>query len=192
MKQARLTAALLLLPLAACVVPSPVALPSSPHSADPAGSGAPPTAPVTYRPALCDAARPASHDPFPYNRDAARRDGMLQFSPGPRPDYSVGGTASFENLDAGTLAILIEDRYIDPDGAQNLSPEAWDIFQFLCGHPDVRAAGYTVAVDREDYRVSIEAVYAEEITSELRADAESFCAKADEVEVDEHLECFWD
>jgi hypothetical protein len=187
----RLSAALLLLPLAACVVPSPVALPE-PRTAAPAVTATPaPTGIQGVRPPMCDQPRPTDRDPFPYNRDAEKRDAYLQFYPDPKPSY-LGGAASFDNLDASTLAALIDDRYADPADAQNLAPDIWNIFAFMCAHPAVRAAGYAVSRDRPDYRVSLEAVYAEEITPELRADAEDFCTDADGLELDDHLECFWD
>jgi hypothetical protein len=52
--------------------------------------------------------------------------------------------------------------------------------------------GYAVSPDREDYRVSLESVYATEIDDALRSDALDFCVDADAVETGDHLECFWD
>jgi hypothetical protein len=191
-KRVSLSAALLLVPLAACVVPSPVALPERPVtaptvSAEPSAGGGV----LGLRPPMCDEQRPKDRDPFPYNKDARTRDAFLQFYPDAKPKYD-GGTASFDNLDASTLAALIDDRYADPADAQNQAPDIWNIFEFMCAHPEVRAAGYAVSRKRPDYRVSIEAIYAEEITPALREDAEEFCADADGLELADHLECFWD
>jgi hypothetical protein len=138
-------------------------------------------------PALCRASQPARLEPFPFNRDAAGRDRMVRAV----PNY-VGGIAYFRDLDARTLASLIESRFIDPYDQQNLAPTTWQMFQFLCQHPRVRAMGYVVSLEREDYRMSITTVYSTGIDSALRADAEKFCVDADEVVVDGELECFWD
>jgi hypothetical protein len=160
-----------------------VALSSSPTTAGAAWSS-------MGRPTLCDSRKPESRDPFPFNRDAARRDGMLHFYLG--DEYS-GGTRYFNGLDSTGLAALIKARFIDPDGRQNAAPTAWgEIFQFLCSHPQVRTMGYVVSVDRPDYRTSLETVYSEHIDAALRSDAEKFCVDAEAVVTDDHLECFWD
>src|SRR4051812_44380169 len=53
------------------------------------------------RPALCDAERPATRDPFPFNPDAARRDRLLPFLDllG-NGEAFTGGTGFFGPLDA--------------------------------------------------------------------------------------------
>jgi hypothetical protein len=53
-------------------------------------------------------------------------------------------------------------------------PKSREIFRFRCAHPNVRAAGYVVSVERADYRASIEAIYASEIDADLRTDARTF------------------
>jgi len=149
--------------------------------------------PTVAEPALCESPEPARRDPFPFNRDAARRDRMLHFyDTGAGVGRYSGGTAHFTDLDSTGLAALIEARFIDPYDQQNAAPTVWKIFQFLCRHPQVRAMGYVVSIDRPDYRTSLEAVYANEVDSDLRADAEKFCVDADEVAIDDRLECFWD
>lgn len=145
--------------------------------------------PVVARPALCDGREPAPRDPFPFNRDVARRDGVLHFYLG---EKYVGGSKFFDNVDSATLAALIETKFIDPYDRQNAAPTAWEIFQFLCRHPEARAMGYVISVDRPDYRTSLETVYADQIDAGLRADASKFCRDADAVALDDHLECFWD
>jgi hypothetical protein len=151
------------------------------------GSGA------AIRPDLCDADRPAARDPFPFNRDAARRDSLLPFLDllGNGETFT-GGAGFFGPLDAAGLATLFDERWLDPDDRQNAAPSAWDIFQFVCDHPGTHAQGYAVSPDREDYRVSLETVWAPEIDDALRADAVEFCVDADAVETSDHLECFWD
>jgi hypothetical protein len=163
-----------------------------------AGSGpasAPAATSAAARPALCDGRKPAPRDPFPFNRDATRRDGMLHFYDAggdPGGERYVGGTAFFDSLDSATLAALIEARFIDPYDRQNAAPTAWEILGFLCRHPQVRAMGYVTSIERPDYRTSLETVYAGEIDAELRADALKFCVDAEGLATDDHLECFWD
>ncbi|UQU61330.1 hypothetical protein COUCH_19910 [Couchioplanes caeruleus] len=158
----------------------------------PAASSAGPAPAPAVRPALCDGRKPAPRDPFPYNRDAARRDAMLHFYDLGGGERYVGGAAHFDSLDAAGLAALIQARYIDPYEQQNAAPPVWDIFRFLCRHPQVRAMGYVISIDRPDYRASLETVYAQEIDPQLREEALTFCADADAVETGDHLECFWD
>ncbi|MEU4164068.1 hypothetical protein [Actinoplanes sp. NPDC026670] len=148
---------------------------------------------AVVRPALCDADRPAARDAFPFNRDAARRDSMLPFLDllGNGETFT-GGAGFFGPLDAAGLATLFDERWLDPDDRQNAAPSAWDIFQFVCDHPGTHAQGYAISLDREDYRVSLETVWAPEIDDVLRADAVEFCVDADAVETSDHLECFWD
>lgn len=144
-------------------------------------------------PKLCGATRPAQRDPFPYNRDAARRDRIVDAgrTAGESRGYD-GGHASFEGLDAAGLATLIEANFIDPHERHNGAPSSWDILQFLCRHAEVRANGYVIGLDRPDYRTSIDDISAWTVTPALRAEAEEFCVDAEESTFEEHLECFWD
>jgi hypothetical protein len=130
--------------------------------------------------------------PFRFNKDAARRDGMLHFYLASDGQRYVGGAAHFDNLDSAGLAALIKAGFIDPYDRQNAAPTAWEFFQFLCRHPRVRAMGYVISLDRPDYRTSLESVYADKIDATLHADAVKFCVDADEATLDGHIECFWD
>ncbi|GLW31135.1 hypothetical protein Areg01_40750 [Actinoplanes regularis] len=156
-------------------------------------TGMPVSTGVPVRPALCDAERPATRDPFPFNRDAARRDRLLPFLDllGNGETFT-GGAGFFGPVDAAGLAVLLDGKWLDPDDRQNAAPSAWEIFQFVCDHPGTHAQGYAISPDREDYRVSLETVWAPEIDNALRADALEFCADADALETSDHLECFWD
>ncbi|MBW6433740.1 hypothetical protein KZ829_08285 [Actinoplanes hulinensis] len=158
-----------------------------------ATTGTPVNTSVPARPALCDAERPATLDPFPYNRDAARRDRLLPFLDllGNGETFT-GGAGFFGPLDAAGLAALLDGKWLDPDDRQNAAPPAWDIFQFVCDHPGTHAQGYAISPDREDYRISLETIWAPQIDDALRADALEFCADADAIETSDQLECFWD
>jgi hypothetical protein len=162
--------------------------PSSSPAADASVSSAPTEA---DNPPLCEAPRPAELVPFPFNKAATRRDLLVGAGGDPdRPGYT-GGTASFYDVDAEILATLIEEKFIDPYERQNEAPAVWNIFRFLCTHPNVRAAGYVVSIDRPDYRTSIDDIYAPQIDAALRADAQQFCVDA-EATFEGQLECFWD
>ncbi|TNH28330.1 hypothetical protein FHG89_15300 [Micromonospora orduensis] len=180
---------MILLPLLASATGCAAADPAVAPRADtaPSAAGATPSAPAE-RPRLCGAPPPAEADEFRFNRDAARRDPLV----GVTPAGYTGGIASFDDLDVGELAELLELRFVDPYDRQNAAPTVWEIFRFLCAHPDVRAAGYVVSLDREDYRTSIESIYAGRIDAALSADATAFCATAEAITVENHLECFWD
>ncbi|MFD1374096.1 hypothetical protein [Actinoplanes sichuanensis] len=160
-------------------------------AADPAGTTVHTSAPA--RPALCDAERPVARDPFPYNRDAAARDRLLPFLDllGNGETFT-GGAGFFGPMDAAGLAELLDGEWLDPDDRQNLAPSAWDIFQFVCDHPGTHAQGYAISPDREDYRISLETIWAPEIDDALRADALAFCVGTEALETTDELECFWD
>lgn len=190
-------AAVLLLAVSGCGAPDAAQdKPSSlAMSATPAAPGASvtstPASVAAESPTLCGAPRPAQLGPFPFSKDAARRDSLVGVGLSPDGSRYLGDIAWFDELDAQGLAALIEGRFIDPYDRQNASPTVWQIFRFLCGHPQVRAAGYVVSLDRPDYRTSIETIYAANIDAALRADAQTFCVDAETV-FEEHLECFWD
>ncbi|SNS76341.1 hypothetical protein SAMN05421812_101695 [Asanoa hainanensis] len=176
--------------LAGCAGPGDPRPPVQAQVPDPTAAAAPPAAtPTVALPTLCGSPEPAPRDPFPYNRDAGRRDSMLHIS---GSAAYTGGIAYFEDLDVTGLAALFEARFVDPFDQQNAAPTAWQILQFLCDHPQVRTAGYAVSGDRDDYRTSLETVYAVAIDANLRAAAETFCVDADAVETGDHLECYWD
>jgi hypothetical protein len=143
------------------------------------------------KPALCDAPQPARLQPFPFNKDAARRDAMVGAGRGGgRADY-VGGVASFDDLDAAELAWLLNEKFIDPDDAQNAAPSVWLIFRFLCEHPTVRASGYVVSLERLDYRTAIDDIYAPVGDPVVQTELRAFCVGAT-MTFNERLECFWD
>lgn len=169
--------------------PSPA--PAATHSVAGIPPAAGPTSAAGTKPTLCEAPRPAQQSPFPFNKDAARRDSMIGAGRDTDRAGYAGGIAYFDDLDAAGLAWLLNEKFIDPHDYQNAAPSVWEIFRFLCAHPNVRAAGYVVSLEREDYRTSIETIYASEIDADLRTDARTFCVDA-ETTFEGHLECFWD
>jgi hypothetical protein len=139
-------------------------------------------------PASCGNSAPPAAEPFTYNTDVKARDAIL--TGGGPLDYEQN-EASFEDLDAGGLAELFDRRYMDPSFQFNSSPAMWDILQFLCRHPQVRAAGAAARRPDETFGMLIDDIYARHTTAEMRADAEKLCVDA-ETEYVASFECFWD
>lgn len=145
---------------------------------------------TTVEDSLCGKPIPAPLDPFPYNRDYEVRDELVDL------DISwgvgdIGGTMSIE-VDAAVVESLLKRGFLDPHGRQNLGASAWEIFQFMCDHPTSFAMGYVVSPDREDYRVTLDSIFAigDIDTDRLR----ELCKDADEAEVlpGEGGGCWWD
>ena len=106
----------------------------------------------------------------------------------------IGSPNTFDDVDAAELAVLIERRFIDPGGDTNGSPSMWEFHEFLCAHPEVRAIGFIAGSLPEDTEAiaSLETVYADTISDELRDDARAFCRTTELKTLRGHLECFWD
>ncbi len=128
-------------------------------------------------------------DSFVFNRDHARRDAILQ------PYRRTGGLHSvfdskadifvFHELPVSAVGQLLEERFMDPQDRQNAAPTAGEFFAFLKRHPQVKAHGYAVGIQREDYRVTIEGVsYRGPVSEALRREVENMFAAADECHVD--------
>jgi hypothetical protein len=158
------------------------------RSAGPAASVTSPavsTSMPSTRPELCSAARPETVAPFPFNRDTARRRQIIRLG------EVHGGSAGFGNATAADVAALLEEKFLDPAERQNESPDAWQIFQFLCRHDTVRAFGYAVTEDRSDYRVALDAIEGPIVDTSTLVDARKLCVDA-EADFTEGVDCFWD
>ena len=90
------------------------------------------------------------------NKDVRTRDELI-FGEYDREAYS-GGVRHFENLSLATLEKLVANNFIDLDDAQNVCPCVKAILGFMRTYPDYTAHGYTVSIEREDYRISLEGV----------------------------------
>ena len=53
---------------------------------------------------------------------------------------------------------MIEQDFIDLRDRQNSCPSVKEIFEFMQKYPSYTAHGYTIAIKRDDYRVSLEGV----------------------------------
>ena len=145
---------------------------------------------TTIADSLCGNPIPERLDPFPYNRDHEARDELVGLDVRWGVD-DVGGTISIE-VDAATVEDLLEAGFLDPYMSQNLGASAWEIFQFMCDHPASFAMGYVVSPDREDYRVTIDGIFA---NGPVDADRlRELCKDAEEAEVrpGEGGGCWWD
>lgn len=90
------------------------------------------------------------------NKDVAARDKMI-FGIYDKSKYS-GGVRHFENLSFATLKRLVKENFADPEEHHNDAPTIGEIADFMAKYSGYTVHGYTVDVDRSDYRVSLEGV----------------------------------
>ena len=94
---------------------------------------------------------------FDYNRDVVARDNVLFGEH--NPDDYHGGIRRFAEMDLEELRIMFAGRWIAPDEAQNFSPTAQQILEFMEEYPSYLTYGYAVSADRDDYRITLEGVF---------------------------------
>jgi hypothetical protein len=129
----------------------------------------------------------------PLNRNHARRDEIL----GTAHTRYAGGIKPFVGLDAPRLQQLLDERFLEPQARQNLSPTVVEFLRFLERWPWATAHGYAVSRRREDYRVSLEGLSCElstvppEKQAQLREEFHQFCRGADECIDEEGLLWSW-
>jgi hypothetical protein len=128
-----------------------------------------------------------------FNRDYPERDRML-FGHVIEWVEENGGVEHFRDLSVATLKELIARNFADPDERQNDSPSIGQFLQFLEKYPHVKAHGYAVSPNREDYRVSLEGVeYDGPVSAELYRDFRALSSSADDfVCTHERLYCWYD
>ena len=131
---------------------------------------------------------------FEYNKDWVKRDEII-FGIASQSGY-YGGVKHFGEMDYDTLKKLYELKYIDPDECQNDSPNTSDYMAFLEKYPAFTVHGYVVAIDRDDYRITIEgcdgsAYNSEDITIEMIKDFVEYFRYADDFNID-GLYCWYD
>ncbi len=100
----------------------------------------------------------------------------------------------FKAVSLDVLETLLEEGYLDPQSAQNVSPTVEQFLAFIRKHPKAKAHGYAVSPYREDFRISLEGLFVdhEDITAEMRRDFEELCGNADDYEDGCHLYSWWD
>jgi len=130
---------------------------------------------------------------FRYNKNVERRNEII----GMNTKEGIGGIVRFKNLSFDQVKQLMEEKFLNPDDQQNSAPTCGEFFSLISKHPQMRAHGYAVTPNREDYRVSIEGVeFRGLITEEIKDsiikyelnDADVF-----ELSIREgYLYCWWD
>lgn len=130
------------------------------------------------------------------NKDVIKRDEIISKYSSKFEDIYLGGIKRFSKLSLDGLKILIEEGYVDIDDRQNYSPTIDKLVElgkkFQQNDMKLLYSGYAVSVDRDDYRVSIDAIYGdfENITDlELKQEIENLSKTADEVSNDR---IWWD
>ena len=118
---------------------------------------------------------------FGLNKDVKQRDEIIFGKY--EPELYAGGTRRFDGLSLKKLRRLVELNFIDLEDNQNNSPTVREFIEFMEKYPDYTVMGYTVSIDRDDYRVSLDGiekrkvVYSEEEVddfSSLFGDADEF------------------
>ena len=92
---------------------------------------------------------------FEYNKDQKGRDKLFGIQE-PKGDY-----ISYRELNVGTLQILLDEKFANPDETQNEAPSVQECYDFMRKYPEFTAHGYLIGKERDDYRVSIEGVEGE-------------------------------
>ena len=106
--------------------------------------------------------------------------------------YSGGGIRYFWNLTLAQLTELIELEFCDPTGSQNDSPTAELFCKFMKKFPFLRAHGYVVHRDRDDYRMTIEGLrFKGKVSREQVAAFRKFCTGADDLSTDNNILYSW-
>lgn len=131
--------------------------------------------------------------PIELNRDFRRRDQLLGLTV-EWGKNDIGGMMPFDRASLSTVMQLYNERFLDPSDRQNLAPSAGQLLVFMCRYPAALASGYVIGPDRDDYRVTIDAIDIPSwaVTSGLKADLGVLCRDADEVHTFGDLYCWWD
>jgi hypothetical protein len=124
------------------------------------------------------------------NQDQAMRDSIIGIK---NPEY-FGGCEHYSGLTLEQLDKLIDNRFIDLSDRQNDSPTAQEFYEFIKDHPEVKAHGYVISKDRNDYRVSIEGLEFDGVVSKTTmSDFVKLCRHADEFTCEQNkLRSWWD
>ncbi len=93
------------------------------------------------------------------NKDIKTRDEMIFGNYIPeRYGYGGGCTRSFRHMTPETARRLVEDDFMEKDEAQNYGPTVEKMLEFADQFPGVTFKGYTVSDQRDDYRVTLDAI----------------------------------
>ena len=111
-----------------------------------------------------------------------------------RGEGDIGGIMYFEQLDAETLDVLLQEDFIASDMGHNAAPSAAEFLGFLQEFPHAGAGGYAVSPLRADYAVLLMSIqidkrYMDPSTMEA---LQQFCQYADEKYTTPEGYCWWD
>lgn len=129
---------------------------------------------------------------FTFNKDQEMRDRII--APYYDADKSFGGTRHYINMPLEILEKLVALKFAEPEETQNDSPSIAEFIEYMKEHPYARAHGYTVGLDRSDYRVSVEGLMQEEHTDrDEEIEFLKFNRSADELDTDPSgFRSWWD
>lgn len=132
---------------------------------------------------------------YDLNTDAKLRDEII-FGKYNEDNYSnLGEIKHFSKLSLDKLKKLIELNFILLDECQNDSPTTEEILNFMKNYPEYYAHGYTVGLQREDYRITLEGVAKDSDfdTDSEKADFLQLFRFADELAYDgQSVYCWYD
>jgi hypothetical protein len=121
---------------------------------------------------------------FQFNKDQKKRDKILGIS-------GTGDYERFPPLSAENLGWLIDEKYADPNECQNNSPSIQEFHDFMVKHPEYKAIGYAIGLQRTDYRVSIEGLEGKAQDHKTFLEFVQEFHQADEFDVDDSYQRCW-
>lgn len=126
------------------------------------------------------------------NTDVVTRDRMI-FGSYDKSKYS-GGIRHFENLSLETLNRLLKENFADREEKQNWAPAIGAFVDFMKAYDGYTAHGYTVDIERGDYRVSLEGVFkdGEADSFEELEEFRKLFKEADILNTDNLMYCWFD
>lgn len=108
-------------------------------------------------------------------------------------NFSGGGCASFSDMTYKTLKTLVDKGYADPEDNQNGSTTIGEYLEFMKEHPRFKAHGYVVSNDRNDRRITVEGLEADNVTIKEMVEFTELERHADEVEATQnYCRSWWD
>ena len=132
----------------------------------------------------------------PLNKDIKRRDELI-FGDYDPLEYSgnSGGVRKFNGLSAQRLRQLLEENFTDPDIDQNGSPSIMEMLEFSeKWNSKYVFGGYAVEIWRDDYRVSLDSIWREDLenlSEDERKAFMDFVGEVDELD-EENMSAWWD
>jgi len=131
---------------------------------------------------------------FEHNKDAERREQIIFGESYDTEKYRRGGIRHFDDLTAQQLRQLIDEKFMDPEDCQNLSPNNLEFLEFMEAHGGYGAEGYAISRERNDYRINIEGIHKKgPIDAEERVEfAKTFYAADEMLAAPGELYCWFD